>query len=159
MNKLALLFLLAIGPNSHASNLSLNFGVEPVKKSGSFSDVLTLQASYDAAMTAQNLRWRFETGYWNDKRPGGENSFFLGPSLGLEITPWIFYVEIYAGVVYISDRDIFLGGPWQFKETVFFGLAEFKASIGLTLSHISSAGIYKPNAGRNFLMLTAKYQL
>lgn len=137
----------------------VRFGVEPVLKgSSSFSDVKVLSVGYEREFDA-NLFWKFELGYWADKRPGAENSLFGAPSLGLVIRPWIFHVQVYAGVAAISETDNYLGGHFQFYEDVYFGLYEGEASIGLSLSHISSAGLFKPNVGRNFFTLTVTYDL
>jgi len=153
--KWILLFLFC--GNAFADDFVIDFGVEPFKKQYSYSDVMTLRLGY-VNEVKPNVLWKFDVGYWKDDRKGALDSFYGGPSLGLQVEPWIFLVQVFAGVNYITQRDQYLGGPFQFKEDLFLGLQEGNGSIGLTLTHLSSAGIYKPNIGKNFLQLTAKYR-
>lgn len=141
----------------NADDFVIDFGVEPIKKNYSYSDVMTLRLGY-VQEVKPNVLWKVDFGYWKDDRKGGANSFYGGPSIGLQVEPWIFLVQVFAGVNYITQRDEYLGGNWQFKEDLFLGLQEGNGSIGLTFTHLSSAGIYKPNIGKNFVQLTAKYR-
>jgi hypothetical protein len=47
-----------------------------------------------------------------------------------------------------------LGGPFQFNHDFLLGVrGDNGALIGLDLKHMSSAGIEKPNVGRDFLLI------
>lgn len=151
-----ILFILLFSLNSFADEVTMRFGVEPVKKQNSFSDVKHLSIGLEADLK-ENVYYKFDLGYWADKRKGAENSFYFAPALGLTISPWIFKAKVYAGVAAISETDTYLGGHFQFYEGVYLGIFEGKASIGLDLFHLSSAGLYSPNIGRNFFTLTAVY--
>jgi len=147
-------FILLFQGFAHAGTGYINFGIEPVKKSGSYSDVKILTLGYQMPVK-ENVAWQVELGYWADKRPGSENSFYISPLLVLTLSPWIFHVEVYAGIALVAEKDIYLGGPINFHEGVFLGIRDGKARAGLRLGHISSAAIYKINRGRNAFQLVA----
>lgn len=156
MKFLTLIFLFCL--HADASDLVLRFGIEPVKKSGSYSDVKQLSLGYEASIS-DNTFWKIDVGYWTDNRTNASDAAYLAPALGLVIRPWIFKMKVFAGFAAISDTDNYLGGHFQFYEGLYLGLFEGKASIGFDLFHLSSAGLYAVNKGRNFFTLSAVYSL
>lgn len=123
----------------------------------SISDVKYLGLAKEFYLSP-NIFWKLEVGYWADKRPGARPGLIIGPSLGLVIHPFKYFdLRVNAGIAGITQRDAYLGGPFQFTEEVFFGMREGTAFIGTSCWHVSSAGIFRPNIGRNFCALTAGY--
>ena len=96
-----------------------------------------------------------EGGFWvdNSKRPGAKCSAFISYSLGIEPRAGAFYVNMFQGVAALSNTDTVLGGHLQFVEDVGLGVRdqEKNVAIGLFYKHISSAGIFLPNYGRDFV--------
>jgi hypothetical protein len=103
------------------------------------------------------LEKKWEIGFWSDHsgRDGAKSSAFGSYSIGVEPTAGALYVNFFQGVGLISSPDTVLGGPAQFFEDFGFGIRDqkTKVSIGFQYKHISSAGIFKPNQGRDTLGL------
>lgn len=99
------------------------------------------------------LKQRFNLGGWSDLRGNGyDSSAFLGYQLGFEVTNQVFQMSVWSGPSVITNPDSALGGPLQFNETVFFGIVDKdKNAIGIAYNHLSSAGIYDPNQGRDYI--------
>jgi len=153
---LILLSLFLLTPD--ASALQIRFGPGILTKAPSISDVKFLTIAKDWEVK-ENVYWKIEAGGWTDNRKGAENSFWGGPAVGLVLQPWILDVRVSVGVAVISHTDVHLGGHFQFYEDLFAGIRDGDAAIGFTFSHLSSAGLFTPNRGRNFLTLTALYDL
>lgn len=95
---------------------------------------------------------KLDGGVWIARRPGRKTAFYLSPSWGYRILPFKgIYVESYIGAGVISGIDSELGGLFQVFHDVNFGFIQDEWSLGLGFKHISSAGIYTPNKGRDFL--------
>ncbi len=106
-----------------------------------------------------DLKQRFNVGGWDDTRGGNYSSAaFAGYQLGFEVTNDVLQGSIWSGPSVISATDAMLGGPMQFNETLFFGIVDKQqSSIGVAYNHFSSAGIYTPNLGRDYLGLQLKF--
>lgn len=98
---------------------------------------------------------KVEAGLWTDSAGGGrKGSWFGGYAIGVDINPSVFFAQAYIGPAVISTPDSYLGGRFQFMHDASFGLRDDKRrSIGLCYKHISSAGIYNPNIGRDIIMI------
>lgn len=96
-----------------------------------------------------------EGGFWVDNtgRQGAEGSTFLSYSVGIEPRWGALYLNVFQGVAVLSNKDTVLGGHFQFVEDVGLGIRDQEkgTAVGVFYKHISSAGIYKPNVGRDFL--------
>jgi len=147
---LALTLLLA----SSATAAEIQFGPGVLTKANSITDVKHLAISEDWDIRP-NVDWRLRVGYWVDNRKGAHDALYINPSIGLTVQPWIVDVRIHAGIAIISHTDIYLGGRAQFTEAVFIGIKDPGAYAGVECSHLSSAGIFKPNIGRNFCGIVA----
>lgn len=86
---------------------------------------------------------------------GAKSSAFGGYSIGLDTRPDNVVIRATSGVAIVTSPDAVLGGPIQFNHDLFLGVNDSSSSIGLCYKHISSAGIYSPNLGRDFLMVQA----
>jgi len=105
------------------------------------------------------LKQRLNGGAWLDARGDGRhNSTFAGYQLGFEVTNDVVQASIFSGPTLISTPDSALGGPFQFNETIFFGIVDKQHdSIGITYNHFSSAGLEMPNQGKDFMGLGIKF--
>lgn len=102
------------------------------------------------------LDTKLEGGYIfdNHRQPTGTKDTAFGlASIGLEPTAGPLYIHFFQGAGLISTPDSLLGGRFQFFEDVGVGLRdqEKDISVGLHYKHISSAGLYKPNKGRDMI--------
>lgn len=96
---------------------------------------------------------QLEGGLWTDSSGDGrKSSGFANASIGVQCTPSIFVIRSIWGVGFITTPDTMLGGSFpQFNHDLLFGfIDEHGIIIGFDLKHNSSAGIFDPNAGRDF---------
>lgn len=107
----------------------------------------------------EQLRFNLIGGGYFDHRRHLSTGFTFS-QIGIRINPldW-FYFENYFGPGYISQTDPFLSTNFQFSTDIGFGFQEDHVSFGFKLKHISNAGIKKPNAGRNYLLIKVRYAL
>lgn len=98
-----------------------------------------------------------EGGGWVDTGGFGRKSSFVGKAqIGLNPGPQVgFYAKAFVGVAALSHTDTLLGGRGQFAEDFGVGVRDFYTDVGLTYSHFSSAGLSKPNKGRDFILFSA----
>ena len=98
---------------------------------------------------------QYEVGYFGDSSGHGRNGGGFGDvGLGLEANPGYFVLRSTWGVGAITTPDSMLGGPFQFNHDFLLGVrGDNGALIGLDLKHMSSAGLEKPNLGRDFLLI------
>lgn len=111
---------------------------------------LSYQSKYTGLVT------QYEGGFWTDIRDdaGRRGSWFVSASGGVNVDLNRAYVQWLVGPAYISHTDAYLGGNFQFNNDLGIGVKdENNYSIGLNFKHMSSAGIYQPNKGRDFLLL------
>jgi hypothetical protein len=64
-----------------------------------------------------------------------------------------FWFEGFTGFGALSKSDDRLGGHFQFSEIATLGYR----GVGVSYQHISSAGIYKVNTGRGFILVNYKF--
>ncbi len=97
--------------------------------------------------------WQWEAGVWSDSRrdQGRSSSFFGNMGMGLNVDAKNVYAQALWGIAAISNTDAYLGGRAQFNQDFSIGLKDSKGvRIGVSYKHISSAGIFEPNIGRDF---------
>jgi hypothetical protein len=94
---------------------------------------------------------KWEVGFWFDNRAGSKNSAFASYSFGIEPQHGFFYANFFQGIGLISSPDSVLGGHAQFFADLGVGIRDLKkkVSLGFQYRHISSAGIFMPNLGRD----------
>lgn len=100
----------------------------------------------------------FEGGGWVDTetRYGRESSFVGKAQIGVNPGPQTgVYGKVFVGVAALSTTDCLLGGHGQFAEDFGIGVRDFYTNVELTYSHFSSAGLSKPNKGRDFVLFSA----
>lgn len=99
---------------------------------------------------------QWEVGGWMDSRSdlGRKSSGFANGSIGVNIDIGNFYAQSLWGAGVVTTRDSMLGGNFQFNQDLGLGLKDSRGvGIGLNYKHISSAGIFKPNEGRDFFAI------
>lgn len=99
---------------------------------------------------------QFEAGAWNDSRKdlGRKNNAYASYSVGLPIEIGNFYTQYLVGVALFVTTDSYLGGIGQFCQDVGVGFVGDNGNrIGIGYKHISSAGVFSPNIGRDYVML------
>lgn len=96
---------------------------------------------------------QWELGLFTDQGGHGRSSSGFGNvSLGVEVNPGYFVLRSLWGIGGITTPDSMLGGLFEFNQDLFLGVRDDKNKmIGLNYKHISSAGIYSPNHGRDFI--------
>jgi hypothetical protein len=112
--------------------------------------------SYQDEWFARFLVYQYEGGFWTDTRQdlGRNGSWFGSAQGGIKVSPGSFQVSWLVGPTLITNTDSMLGGAFQFNNELNLALQDGTgASIGLSLKNFSSAGIYKVNQGRDFLLL------
>jgi hypothetical protein len=94
-----------------------------------------------------------EVGGFFDQSGGGRSSSgFANYSLGVEVNPGYFLARSMWGVGAITNADSLLGGWFEFSQDLLLGVRDDRGrAIGVDYKHISSAGIYCPNVGRDFI--------
>lgn len=103
------------------------------------------------------LDYELGLGYYADRRSdlGRKSSVYSTASLGLDVKTGGVYIEAFGGLALISNPDSLLGGTFpQFTESLNIGLYDNRdVKIGFGYRHISSAGIFSPNMGRDFITI------
>lgn len=79
------------------------------------------------------------------------DSFVFGTGLGLRVDNKSSFATAVWGPAYLSQKDSDLGGHFQFMQDLTLGLEDDYNTIGVGYKHISSAGIEKPNRGKDFI--------
>ncbi len=99
--------------------------------------------------------YQYEGGYFGDSSGHGrEPSGFGSGELGVEADPGYFVLRSLWGVGFITTPDAMLGGPVQFNQDFLIGVkGNNGAIIGLDYKHMSSAGLERPNLGRDFILI------
>jgi hypothetical protein len=103
-----------------------------------------------------------ELGGWVDIRNdlNRKSSMYGNYSLGLTCNPGYFEIQSLVGIGALSHPDSYLGGRIQFTETTSISVKDDMGSTwGVAYQHISSAGIYQPNIGRDMLMFRVSFPL
>ena len=118
----------------------------------------TLSGSYQ-----QEWEYPFFTrttlGLWVDNSGNGQsNSGFISEQLGYEIRHNGTIVSIFTGPSFITTPDTVLGGYFQFVSDLHLGLEDTRHNyLGVFYRHISSAGLYYPNLGRDMVGLEIRF--
>ena len=106
--------------------------------------------------------WQYEGGFWSDARTdvGRSGSGFVNASAGLNVNFGYMYTQSLWGVAYMTSPDSFLGSHEQFNQDFSAGVKDGRGvSIGLNYKHMSSAGIFMPNQGRDFMSVRLGFPL
>lgn len=151
-----LILLLLTTVYSHAGDLSVKYGLGASQSVKAKSSEKIFMVAWENKLNDHTLHYSVNAGmYFDSARQVNAGYGFIG--IGPRISPfsWM-WVENMLGAGFITRRDDLLGGPFQFS--IDFGAGFLEPStdvrIGVFFKHISSAGIYQPNHGRNFWMVS-----
>ena len=160
MKYILLTFLLCPLVSFGQSTINFKYGVgilQSAQKSNSDSAFGSL--SYQTPIKG-SLYHQVESGLWTSRARdlGQKMSGFLSHNLGLKLNLGPCYIESMHGLGFITTPDSLLGGRFQFFHDVGFGAKDKVGSaFGVQIKHISSAGLEKPNIGRNFLLIKISF--
>lgn len=94
-----------------------------------------------------------EGGGWVDRGAGRKSAlvgkYQVGVNPGSERG---IYGKAFLGIAGISSTDCLLGGKAQFSEDFGVGFRDYDTAFEVAYSHFSSAGLFKPNKGRDFIL-------
>jgi hypothetical protein len=93
-----------------------------------------------------------ELGVWADSAGDGRTgSGFADYSVGVNVNVGRIYTQVLWGFAGITTPDAYLGGNFMFNQDLSLGVRDTRGvAVGLNYKHISSAGIFMPNIGRDF---------
>ncbi len=97
------------------------------------------------------LTQQYEAGGWSDSAGNGRHGSIYGAYLvGVEAGANAI-ARAMAGPAIIATPDSYLGGPIAFSEEFFVGFKSNSGNVvGVMYKHISNAGLYTQNMGRDF---------
>lgn len=98
------------------------------------------------------LKYKFEAMTIDDRRREGSDQDYISFGPGAELLFSKFYLTGFISGGFLTRKDGYLGGPFQFSEDIGFGYrSEDDIRFGINYKHISSAGIYRPNRGKDLI--------
>lgn len=151
--------VMLVTEDSYAGDLILDGGVGVLnsgKKSLSETKMLTLGLQGDLIGP---LKDRAVIGGWLDNAGRyRSNSAVVSGQIGFEVNSGGLVAGIFTGPALISNPDALLGGPFQFMDDLHIGIQDRSGYyIGVMYRHLSSAGIEKPNIGRDVVGLELRF--
>jgi hypothetical protein len=155
--KYLLILSIILSVNLHA-DLAIKYGLgvaQSAKDSNSETKVISIAYQEQIAFLEYLIK-QYEVGAYIDSRQdlGRRSSGFATASLGVHVNAAGTYCQALWGVGGITNVDSYLGGNFQFNQDLSVGFRDNNgAMIGVNYKHISSAGLYMPNVGRDFLMI------
>jgi hypothetical protein len=157
MNKLFLLCALLVSSPCHADDFQeqsyVKYGVGVFSSAlDSSVEVKTISAGHHWALGDLFIT-QVELGGWTDSRCDlkRSGSFFTDAAFGVSVNAGYFYAQTLFGGAFLSATDSYLGSHLQFNEDMGIGIKDARGvGVGVSYKHMSSAGIFKPNTGRDF---------
>jgi hypothetical protein len=147
------LVLLALSGKVHAEEVFGSFGVGVFNSAKSYpSEVRDIYVGWRKPI-AQGTYFQAKGGMWADAGGSGRTNsgfFSAGPGMLVDLRP----IQIRAGIgaTFVTNPDTYLGGPFALNEEVYIGLKDpVGNSIGIVYDHISNAGMYQNNMGRDMV--------
>lgn len=98
-----------------------------------------------------------EIGGWVDNAGNGRKSSLIS-KVQLGINPGNrvgVYGKVFIGPAIITSTDSMLGGHFQFAQDFGIGIRDRDTFVEFGYSHVSSAGLSKPNKGRDWISFSA----
>jgi len=152
------LILLLFCSISQANDLQIRYGIGIfVPDTKNPTEIILVSLAHQRPFLKDLLVNKIELGAFSDSRSdlGRRSSGYIADSIGLRIQPFQgFYVESLWGLSALSHTDSWLGSHFQFMQDLGIGFVDSNSStIGLSYKHISSAGLFLPNKGRDFIVI------
>lgn len=154
MKKLLLILSFLFASTAFADT-AIKYGVNVPREGEKLGSSKSIFLSNQAPIWGPIIR-QYEIGGWVDNtgKPGQKSSLMGSVSAGVHVNAGVVYAQALVGPTLISTPDSALGGRFQFNNDFAIGLRdpETKATIGFNYKHLSSAGLERPNRGRDFLL-------
>lgn len=151
MKALLLATLLVLVPTAALSDTHIIRGGAHAKLTGTVKTFSVRQES----LLLGPIKTAKELGLWVDNAgQGGKDSLFGKYAVG--VTPGArtgVFGKAFIGVAALTHKDAMLGGNFQFTQDFGFGIRDTDSHIAIVYTHFSSAGLYRPNAGRDFITI------
>lgn len=134
--------------NAFCYHVSLLYGQYPSKNSHLLKlAAINLQFNHKPKRW---LKWKAEIGAIEDLRPNSAHQDYVAFGPGVDFYYKNLFLSVFMSGSFISPKDSYLGGHFQFHEDLYFGIkTNSDIRISTFFKHISSAGIYTPNRGKN----------
>lgn len=152
MKRLAAILGLLLAAESHAGSFG-RYGVGVFEDMGTASPTKAFSLGYEEDWFGPFVR-QCELGLYADPRgsDGRRSGGYGFISAGVEVKAGYLVLRSLWGLGAITHPDVRLGGPFQFAQDALVGVRGLNNNvIGINYKHISSAGIYSPNMGRDFV--------
>lgn len=93
-----------------------------------------------------------DVGYYDDSRPNRNPSLTVAALVGPELKNNFGYISLFSGPGVLAAPDPTMGGPFQFFHELSIGIIDYNTQLKLGgfCRHISNAGIYNRNEGKDF---------
>jgi hypothetical protein len=157
MKYLLALFLLFLSTCSFADEAFVGYGLGVSESAVNSKAETKMVYIGEREFLLNGIYWQNKLGFWGDGsgNPNRSSSFYGSSGLGLELDLQPLELHSGYGLAAISSPDEYLGGRFpQFQGEAGAMLRDKKGDgIGLTYTHISSAGLVTPNQGRDFVTL------
>ena len=149
------LLSLLLTSNSFADEVFGSYGLGIFKSAlNSRTEVKVASFGYRAELY-DGYYWQYKGGYWSEQSgdPTRKSSayFSTGPGVTIDLSPIEFRGSW--GICAITQTDSYLGGNFpQFNGEIYAGVRDKRQNgIGVKYEHVSSAGVFTPNQGRDLV--------
>lgn len=139
------LILLILTPIASAEELYFKYGMQ-VPGADRSSKVFGL--TYEERFVWGTV-YTYEADLLNTPSDTNTTAFLLSPGIGVKVNKESYFATAVWGPAYLSQTDQDLGGHFQFMQNLTLGIQDYYSTIGVGYQHISSAGIEKPNRGKD----------
>ena len=118
------------------------------------TDVKTFAVGVQRPLVAV-FDYQLETGVYSDVSQTQGLIGYTNACLGVSVNAQAgVYVKLFSGPALVTQTDTKLSGVFEFNHDFELGLRDNRGvSLGLDYKHMSNAGLYPNNVGRDFLML------
>jgi hypothetical protein len=148
-------FLAVLPTSALADSLTFKYGLGVVEGSAT-TKVKAFAFRNEESLGAFDAYTAVEGGLWTDtgKAEGRAGSIYGAYQVGVRPESGALVMGAFWGIAALSNRDSQLGGRLpQFKTDFYVGFQGTGSIITLGIAHISSAGIFRPNKGRDLIQM------
>lgn len=156
MNKYTVSLLLVVASfstPSHGEQLGFKFGLGMLDGERT-AKIKTFSFRSEGYTETRGVASAWEVGLWTDtgKSDGRKGAAFYKYQVGFRPQSQHVFFKAMAGPALLSSTDSQLGAPLQIGSDFGVGFQDDESYVGLTYSHFSSAGVFSPNMGRDFIL-------
>lgn len=106
---------------------------------------------------SSSVDFQFEVGGWSAIDNNNPSSFYTSYQVGKR-TKGPLNIGAFTGVALLSSPGNAMSSVYQFKHDIGIGYTtKEKMGIGIDYSHLSNAGLIKPNTGLDFVQLRIQF--